>query len=144
MYVSRMTGTVDLQRLVEETLPHRPPFRLVDRLLSTGDGEARALRRVTHDDPLVGDTLPSTLIIEGLAQTAALIAGAEVGAHRGFLVALRGVKVEGQARPGDTIELSAKRTATLGGLHRVEGEARVAGVLILRAELTFAIETVAS
>lgn len=144
MYVSRMTGTDDLQRLVEQTLPHRPPFRLVDRLLSTGAGEALALRRVTHDDPLVGHTLPATLIIEGLAQTAALIAGAEVGVHRGFLVALRGVKVEGQARPGDTIELSAKRTATLGGLHRVEGEARVDGVVILRAELTFAIEPAAS
>jgi len=144
MYVSRMTGTDDLQRLVEETLPHHPPFRLVDRLLSTGGGEALALRRVTHDDPLVGEVLPSTLIVEALAQTAALIAGAEVGAHRGYLVALRDVRVEGQARPGDTISLSAKRTGTLGSLHRVLGEAHVDGALIVRAELTFAIETVAS
>jgi 3-hydroxymyristoyl/3-hydroxydecanoyl-(acyl carrier protein) dehydratase len=125
----------------DDLTPHRNPFRLVDRLRSSEDGVAIAERRVTADDPLVGDALPATLIVEALAQTAALIAGAEVGQHRGFLVALKDVRVESAARPGDTLELSAQRTGTLGALHRVRAEARVGGRLILGGELTFAIES---
>lgn len=132
MNVSRMSGRRDL-----EVLPHRAPFLLVDRLEGRKDGEARALRRVTANDPLVGGTLPAPLVIEALAQTAALM---HTEAHRGFLVALRNVKVHSDATPGDTLELSVVRTATLGALHRVKGEARVGERLVLTGELTFAIE----
>jgi 3-hydroxyacyl-[acyl-carrier-protein] dehydratase len=139
MNVSRMREASDLTAALA-TLPHRPPFRMVDRLVSAAPGEARAERRVTANDPLVGDGLLPCLVLEGLAQTAALIAGAEVGRHDGYLVAMRNVAVEGQARVGDTVALFARRTATLGGLHRVEAEASVEGRVILRGELTFAIQ----
>jgi 3-hydroxymyristoyl/3-hydroxydecanoyl-(acyl carrier protein) dehydratase len=129
---------------VLQTLPHQPPFRLVDRLRSNQGGVAIAERRVTSNDPLVGGVLPATLIVEALAQTAALIAGAEIGRHHGMLVALKNVRVDGAARVGDTLELVARRTGTLGALHRVSGEARVEGGLVLCGELTFAIEPATS
>ena len=123
----------------DDLTPHRNPFRLVDRLRSAEDGVATAERLVTADDPLIADALPATLVIEALAQTAALIAGAEVGQHRGMLVALRDVRVASAATAGDLLSLRAERTGALGALHRVTAEARVGDRLVLGGELTFAI-----
>jgi 3-hydroxyacyl-[acyl-carrier-protein] dehydratase len=122
-------------------LPHRAPFLLVDRLLSSGNGEARALRRITTNDPLMGNTLPTPLVIEALAQTAALMNQDVAGEHRGFLVALRNVQVSSQVVAGDDLALHTRRTAALGGLHRVTGEAHVGDRVVLTGELTFAIES---
>lgn len=140
MYVTRMSALHDLEQL----LPHRPPFRLVDRLLSSSASEAVAERRVTQGDPLVNGQLPGPLVLEALAQTAALMMGTSAGPHRGFLVALKDVHFEARVRVGDTLTLRARRTATLGALHRVLGEARVDDLLIARGELTFAVEAPAA
>ncbi len=132
MNVARMNRASDL-----EVLPHRAPFLLVDRLVSRSEQQAHARKMVTANDPLVGGLLPAPFIVEALAQTAALM---HTEVHHGFLVALRDVKVESDASPGDVLELSATRTATLGGLHRVSGVARVGDRVVLTGELTFSIE----
>jgi 3-hydroxyacyl-[acyl-carrier-protein] dehydratase len=128
---------------VARTLPHHPPFRLVDRLLSADGERAVATRLVTRGDPLLpelGDALPAVLVLEAMAQTAALLAGQSVGAHRGYLVAVRDLRCESQARAGDLLELTARREASLGALQRVHAEARVGDRLVARGELTFAVE----
>ena len=127
------------QRSTVDLLPHRPPFRLVDRLVSCGPADAVAERRITHDDPLVEGALPGTLLVEALAQTAALMATAELGEHLGYLVGLRRVTLTGRVVPGDTLRLHARRTGTLGALHRVEAEGRVGDVVVVRGELTLTI-----
>ena len=137
MYVLPMSTTAHAAMI--DQLPHRPPFRLVDRVLSVSSDEVTAERRITHDDPLIGDVLSGSLLVEGLAQTAALLATSEVGAHTGYLVALRGVKFDGDVVAGDTVRFRAKRTGALGGLHRVEAEGSVADRVVVRGELTFAI-----
>jgi 3-hydroxyacyl-[acyl-carrier-protein] dehydratase len=121
-------------------VPHRPPFRLVDRLRSNEGGTAVGEKVVTNDDPLVHGVLAPIFLIEALAQTAAAIAGGEVGQHRGMLVALKDVRVDSEAVPGDVLELVATRTGTLGSLHRVTATARVGERVILSGEMTFAIE----
>ena len=125
-------------------LPHRPPFRLVDRLLSATESSATAIHLVTDGDPLVDGSLSAPLLLEALAQTAALMTDAGIGAHRGYLVAARDVKFEVPVRAGDTLLLSAVRTATMGALHRVQAQASVDGRVVVRGELTFAVEQVAS
>ncbi len=122
-----------------DQLPHRPPFRLVDRVLSVSGDEVIAERRITYDDPLIGEVLSGSLLVEALAQTAALLATSEVGAHTGYLVALRGVKFEGNVVAGDTVRLRARRTGVLGALHRVEADGTVGERVVVRGELTFAI-----
>ena len=137
MTVARMSGLRDLP-----DLSHRAPFRLVDRLASRTATTATAIRQVTANDPLLGDELPATLVVEALAQTAALMNDGTVGAHRGFLVALRGVRFESSVHAGDTLSLHTERTATLGGLHRVTGRAHVGERLVASGEMTFSIEPV--
>ncbi|MEO6952380.1 MAG: 3-hydroxyacyl-ACP dehydratase FabZ family protein [Polyangia bacterium] len=132
-----MSGLRDLP-----DLPHRAPFRLVDRLASRTEQSATAIRQVTANDPLMGSELPATLVVEALAQTAALMNDGTIGAHRGFLVALRDVRFESSVHAGDTLSLHTERTASLGGLHRVMGRAHVGDRLVASGEMTFAIEVV--
>jgi len=126
---------------VEALLPHRAPFRMVDRLVSATESEAIAMRRITTGDPLVGNVMPASMLIEAMAQTAALMTGSGIGAHRGYLVALRKVVFEAPVVAGDTVQLHARRTGTFGALHRVDAEARVGERIVARGELTFSVET---
>jgi 3-hydroxymyristoyl/3-hydroxydecanoyl-(acyl carrier protein) dehydratase len=60
-----------------------------------------------------------------------------------MLVAATGFQFEGpRARAGDLVALEARRTASLGALHRFACEARVDGRLIARGDLSFAVTTV--
>ena len=137
MTVARMSGLRDLP-----DLPHRAPFRLVDRLACCTATTATAIRQVTANDPLMGDELPAVLVVEALAQTAALMNHGTMGGHRGYLVALRDVRFESTVHAGDTLSLHTERTATLGGLHRVMGRAEVGGRLVASGEMTFSLEPV--
>ena len=136
MNVARMSGLRDLL-----DLPHRAPFLLVDRLSSRTSSTATAIRQVTADDPLMAGELPGPLVIEALAQTAALMNDAMLGSHRAFLVALRDVRFESSAHVGDTLSLRTERTAMLGRLHRVMAHAHVGERLVVSGELTFSIES---
>ncbi len=127
-----MAAPVDL-------IPHRPPWLLVDRLVTRGDGEVEAEKLIAADDPLLADGLPELLLLEAMAQTAALCNAGERGAHRGLLVAATGVSFDGRARPGERVRLFARRAAGLGALVRFDAEARVGERLLARAQMTFAL-----
>jgi len=125
---------------VEDLIPHRAPWLLVDRVIEAGEGRVRAEKTVTADDPLVADGLPELLLVEALAQAAACVRGSEHGQHRGFLVAASRFEFSRRVRAGETLTLRAERTATLGALHRFSAEAAVGEERICRGELSFAIE----
>ena len=72
-------STMDIHEILEY-LPHRYPFLLVDRVLSCESGnEIVALKNVTINEPFFSGhfphhpIMPGVLIIEALAQTAALL-----------------------------------------------------------------------
>src|SRR3954468_16947144 len=123
-----------MERLVD-LIPHRPPWRLVDRVTARGDAGVEAEKRVTADDPLLaGGELPELLVLEALAQTAALSNAGAVGRHEGLLVAASRVTFDGRAKAGDLLALHARKTATMGALVRFECEARVGERVIARGE----------
>jgi 3-hydroxyacyl-[acyl-carrier-protein] dehydratase len=132
-----MEGVVDL-------IPHQPPWRLVDRVLSAAGDEVCAEKRLSAGDPLLRDGLPELLVLEALAQTAACLMsagdGGGLGRHRGYLVAVAGFEFDGRPQPGETLRLRATKTAALGALHRFTGEASVDGRVVARGQLTFAVE----
>lgn len=125
---------------VEDLIPHRAPWLLVDRVVEAGEGRVLAEKTVTADDPLYSDGLPETLVIEALAQAAACVRGSERGQHRGFLVAASKFEFARRARAGETLTLRAERTATLGALHRFSAQASVGDEVLCKGELSFAIE----
>jgi 3-hydroxyacyl-[acyl-carrier-protein] dehydratase len=128
-----MAGLVDL-------IPHRAPWLLVDRVVVRDGERVEAEKRVTADDPLLaGGELPELMVLEALAQTAALANAGAIGRHEGLLVAASRVTFDGRAQAGDVVALHARKTATMGALVRFECEARVGERVIARGEMTFAV-----
>jgi 3-hydroxymyristoyl/3-hydroxydecanoyl-(acyl carrier protein) dehydratase len=129
-----------------DRIPHRPPWLLVDRVLSAEGDTVRAERRLGVNDPLLApDGLPEVLCLEALAQAAACLNAGELGAHRGYLVAATKFEFDGRAQAGETLLLEATRTATLGNLFRFDGVARAVSPggearIVARGQMTFALE----
>ncbi|HEY7957841.1 MAG TPA: hypothetical protein VII38_21210 [Polyangia bacterium] len=127
-----------MERLLD-LIPHRRPWLLLDRVVEVGQAHVTAEKRLSAGDPLLAGGLPELLVIEALAQAAACLRGAQAGAHRGMLVQASGFTFDGRAQAGETLTLTVTRTATLGTLHRFEGEARAGERLIARGQMTFAV-----
>ena len=133
---------------IAEILPHRYPFALVDKIVDGEPGQwARGVKCVTVNEPFFQGhfpgfkVMPGVLIIEALAQVGAVAILTEEG-NAGKLALFGGIKnarFKKQVRPGDVLELSCQLTARKGPVGFGTAEARVAGVLACKAELTFAL-----
>ena len=133
---------------IAEILPHRYPFALVDRIT---DGEvgswAKGRLCVSGMSPVFCGhfpqyhVLPGVLIVEALAQTAAVaaLAAPENKGKLGFFAQIKDARFKQQVRPGDVLELEAHITRTRGSFAFVSAEARVDGKVAATAELTLAL-----
>ena len=142
-----------MQRALE-FLPHGAEFRFVDRLTNLEPGQSgEGEYRVRGDEPFLrghfpGEPIfPGVLLVEAAAQLAGVVAQSDpkIPPLKNLkLAALRNVKILGAAKPGETIQLEAKITGRLGNLVQAQATARLAGKIILTAELTLSGEPPAS
>ena len=126
----------------------------VDRLLSLTPGkEGVGEYRVRGDEyylrgHLPGEPiLPGVLLVEAGAQVAGMVAQedpANPSLPRLKLTALRGVKIFGSARPGQTLIIEATITGRLGLMVQAKVSASVSGVKVMTAELTLSGTAAAS
>lgn len=133
---------------IQEIIPHRYPFLLVDRILEIVPGEkAIGLKNVTINEPFFqghfpGEpVMPGVLIAEALAQVGAvaLLSRAE---FKGKLALFRGIekfRFRGVVRPGDTLHLEIVLTGLRGIVGRGKGRASVEGKVVAAGELIFAL-----
>lgn len=129
-------------------IPHRPPFLLIDKVLSLEPGKKiTAVKNVTMNEPFfVGHfpnepVMPGVLIIEALAQTGA-VAILSVEENRGktaYFAGLDHVKFKQKVVPGDVLELETEIIKQKGPIGVGKASAKVAGKTVCTAELTFAI-----
>jgi 3-hydroxyacyl-[acyl-carrier-protein] dehydratase len=127
-------------------LPHGPEFRFVDGLLElepgkSGMGEYRVrgdepfLRGHFPDQPL----FPGVLLVEAAAQLAGTVAQSDpqIPPLPGLkLTAVRGIKILGTAKPGETVHLKARVLSRLGNLIQAQVSAAVNGQTVMQGELT--------
>ena len=102
---------------IEEILPHRYPFALVDKILDYTPGQwARGVKCVTRTEPFFEGhfpghpVMPGVLILEALAQTGA-VAALSLPENRGKLALFGGVKnarFRRQVIPGDVLILECE------------------------------------
>ena len=134
---------------IQQILPHRYPFLLVDRI--TG-GEAGAwcegIKCVTANEPFFQGhfpgkpIMPGVLILEALAQTGA-VAALSLPENKGKLAIFGGVKncrFKQQVVPGDVLELSCELVEQYGPVGYGKAVAKVGGKVAARCELTFVIQ----
>ncbi len=85
--------------------------------------------------------MPGVLLVEAAAQLAGIVAQSDPR-HAPLLglklTALRGVKLLGTARPGESIRLHAEVKARLGNLIQASTTATVGNNTVLQAEITLA------
>ena len=145
-----MAISLPLERAqIEQILPHREPFLLIDEVLELSPGVgAFARKHVRADDwYLTGHfpgrpVMPGVLIVEALAQTGAVAVLSEEE-NRGRLAFFAGIddcRFKRIVEPGDVLELRCELERVRGPVGRGKGEARVDGELACRAVLTFAVE----
>lgn len=135
---------------IQEILPHRYPFLLVDRILECEPGRsAKGIKCVTANEMhFLGHfpqkhVMPGVLIIEALAQTGAVAILTEEG-NQGKIVLFGGIKnarFRQQVVPGDVLELSCEIISRKGPVGIGKAIAKVNGKVAVSAELTFAIDT---
>ena len=138
------TKNYELDRFLR-MLPHRYPFLMVDRVVEVGDGKARTLKNVSNNEPFfVGHfpgnpVMPGVLIIEALAQSAAILALAEVKSERQRMFMLTGIERARFRRPvvpGDQLDMEVTVIRRRGPLWKMRAEARVGGEIAAEAELS--------
>jgi len=140
--------SLDIRRVLE-TLPHRYPFVMIDRVTEfKGEDELTAIKNVTINEPYFqghfpgNPVMPGVLQLECMAQAAGVLMlrrGSVEGKTSLFMSADK-VKFRKPVRPGDRLVVSAKLTKTRGNkLASAEVVCTVDGVVVSSAELMFAI-----
>ena len=133
-------------RQIQEILPHRYPFLLVDKILDFEPGKwAKGIKCVSANEMhFLGHfpgnpVMPGVLIIEALAQVGA-VCTLTVPENKGKLALFGGIKearFRQQVVPGDVLELSCEILRQKGPVGVGKAVATVNGKTAASAELTF-------
>lgn len=133
---------------IQEILPHRYPFLLVDKITDMEAGKwAKGIKCVTANEMhFLGHfpgkhVMPGVLIMEALAQTGAVAILSEPE-NKGKLVVFGGIKncrFKYQVVPGDVLELYCELTSIRGPVGFGKVTAKVGDKIAAQGEISFAI-----
>jgi 3-hydroxyacyl-[acyl-carrier-protein] dehydratase len=129
---------------IQNILPHRYPFLLIDRIVELDPGKsAKGIKNVTINEPFFlghfpgHPIMPGVLIVEAMAQVGGVLAfkSANVNNKVVYFMGIDNARFRRPVLPGDTLELSLKVTKCRGNIWVFKGEAHVGGALVAGAEL---------
>jgi 3-hydroxyacyl-[acyl-carrier-protein] dehydratase len=137
------------RREIEEILPHREPFLLLDEVLELDPGHRVVARReVRAEDPWFAGhfpgrpVMPGVLIVEAMAQAGA-VAVLWQEENRGKIAFFAGIddcRFKRVVEPGDVLTLTCEIDTVRGPIGRGKATAHVGDELAARGTLTFAVE----
>jgi 3-hydroxyacyl-[acyl-carrier-protein] dehydratase len=142
-----MTAAVlDIHRILK-LLPHRYPFLLVDRVIEfERDKRIKALKNVTINEPFFNGhfphrpVMPGVLMIEALAQTAALLSFESMGEAPDedtvvYFLGIDGARFKRVVEPGDQLILEVNLERAKAGIYKYKTRASVDGHTAVEADL---------
>lgn len=132
---------------VMQMIPHRYPFLLIDRVIDVVPNvQATGIKNVSINEFFFQGhfpehpVMPGVLIIEAMAQTAAVLVvhtlGPESEGKLVYFMSVDGARFRKPVVPGDTIHVHVSKQQSRGNVWKFRGEARVDGALV--AEATYA------
>jgi 3-hydroxyacyl-[acyl-carrier-protein] dehydratase len=137
---------LDIQHILRK-LPHRYPFILVDRVLEIEHHvRIKALKNVTINEPFfqghfpARPVMPGVLMLEALAQAAALLSFESMGTEPGddtvvYFAGIDEARFKRPVGPGDQLILEAAIERQKAGIYRYKARATVDGQLAAEALL---------
>jgi 3-hydroxyacyl-[acyl-carrier-protein] dehydratase len=145
---------MDIHQILKK-LPHRYPILLVDRVLELDKGvRIKALKNVTINEPFfmghfpARPVMPGVLMLEALAQAAALLSFDSLGEEPGddtvvYFVGIDGARFKRVVEPGDQLILEASIDRVKAGIYKYKARASVGGETAVEAELMCTMRKVA-
>ena len=145
---------MDIHQILKK-LPHRYPFLMVDRILEIEDGKRiKALKNVTYNEPQFQGhfpkrpVMPGVLMLEALAQAAAVLAFASLKLERDddtiyYFVGIDRARFKRPIEPGDQVILDAELDRSKNGIYKFKTRASVDGVTAVEAEIMCTMRQVA-
>jgi 3-hydroxyacyl-[acyl-carrier-protein] dehydratase len=128
-------------------LPHRYPILLVDRVLELEEGKRiLALKNVTINEPFFNGhfphhpVMPGVLIVEALAQAAAILSFKTLGTLPDdrsvyYFVGIDEARFKRPVSPGDQLTLDVVIERNVRGMWKFAAQARVGDALAAEAKL---------
>jgi UDP-3-O-[3-hydroxymyristoyl] N-acetylglucosamine deacetylase / 3-hydroxyacyl-[acyl-carrier-protein] dehydratase len=134
---------------IYKILPHRYPFKLVDKVVHLDENMIIGIKNVTINEPFFeghfpgNPVMPGVLQIEAMAQTGGIFVMQSVPDPENYwtyFLSIESAKFRRMVVPGDTLVFKCELTAPIKrGIAKMQGQAFVAGNLVCEASLTASI-----
>ncbi|CAH0534225.1 3-hydroxyacyl-[acyl-carrier-protein] dehydratase FabZ [Vibrio stylophorae] len=133
-------------REIQDLLPHRYPFLLVDRVTDYQEGKyLHAIKNISVNEPQftghfpVMPIFPGVLILEAMAQATGLLAfktfGRPAENELYYFASIDNAKFRRPVVPGDQMVMEVEFVKERRGIARFNGVAKVDGEVVCSAEL---------
>ncbi len=137
---------IDVQRIME-MIPHRHPFLMIDKVVDVvANVHATGIKNVSINEHYfqghfpTRPVMPGVLIIEAMAQTAAVLVvhtlGPESEGKLVYFMSVDNARFRRPVVPGDCLHVHVSKQRNRGNVWKFEGRAEVGGQLM--AEAVFA------
>lgn len=137
---------VDIEGIMK-AIPHRYPFLLIDRVINVKKGEsATGIKNVSVNDNFfqghfpTSPVMPGVLIIEAMAQTAAVLVvktlGKEFEGKLVYFMTIDNSKFRRPVVPGDQIYIEVIKERNRANVWKFRGVARVDGSSVAEASFS--------
>ena len=145
---------MDIHQILKQ-LPHRYPILLVDRVLEIDKGKRiKALKNVSINEPYFSGhfphrpVMPGVLMLEALAQAAALLAFDMLGTTPDdktvyYFAGIDGARFKRPVDPGDQLILEVTLDRMKAGIFKFKACAKVGEDIAAEAELMCTMRTIA-
>lgn len=130
---------------IEQMLPHRYPFLLVDKIMEITEDKIIGLKNITMNEPqftghFPGNPIfPGVLQIEAMAQVGGVFALSKVDEphlYSTYFMKIDKVKFKQMVKPGDTLVFELNLMSPIRrGLVNMAGKAYVNGQVVMEAEM---------
>jgi UDP-3-O-[3-hydroxymyristoyl] N-acetylglucosamine deacetylase/3-hydroxyacyl-[acyl-carrier-protein] dehydratase len=144
VYDAKAAPVYDINR-IRQTLPHRPPFLLVDRIFHIDSESVGGIKNVTMNEPFFTGhfpeepVMPGVLIIEAMAQCGGILAlhdKEDPENYSTYFLKIDNVRFKQKVVPGDTLQFELRLTEPIRrGIVMMEAKAFVGGALATEAFL---------